>query len=123
MPADFRADIVEYLEERFGCFPDVAPKKIFGHPGYCLGRRVFAFAYEDGLCLKLPRPLYEQILKREDTTPFRPGHDIKPMGSWVVISRPEARDYDGDWELVETAMAYVLTTRGAPPKRKRKKQA
>lgn len=118
MPADFRDDIVEFLENHLVHFPEVAAKKIFGHPGFSLGNRVFAFAYDDGLCLKLPRPLYETALTQEEIRPFMPGNDTKPMGTWVVISRPDAADYDADWELIETAMAYVMTEQGAPPQRK-----
>lgn len=122
MPADYREDIVEYLEERMVHFPEVAAKKIFGHPGFSLENRVFAFAYEDGLCLKLPQPLYTEVLTQEDIHPFMPGNDSRPMGTWVVISRPDTADYDDDWELIETAMAYVMTEQGAPPPRKPKKK-
>ena len=121
MPADFREDIVEFLDERLAHYPEVSAKKIFGHPGYSLENRVFTFAYGDGLCIKLPRDLYEQVLTRDDTTPFMPGNDTRSMGTWVVISRPEAVEYDEDWELIEIAMAYVMTEQGAPPRRKKKK--
>jgi len=119
MPADYREDIVEFLENHLVHFPEVAPKKIFGHPGFCLENRVFAFAYEDGLCLKLPRPLYTEVLAQEEFRPFMPGNDTRPMGTWVVISRPDAADYDRDLELIETAMAYVMTEQGAPPQKRK----
>lgn len=118
MTATYRLDLVEYLDERLAHFPEVESRKIFGHPGYSLRGRVFVFVYDDGLCLKLPRDLYEQILRRDDAIAFMPGNDTRPMGTWVVISRPDAQEYDADWEFIETAMAYVMTEKGAPPKRK-----
>ncbi|MCF7801152.1 MAG: hypothetical protein K9N34_03960 [Candidatus Marinimicrobia bacterium] len=118
MTAEYRLDLVEYLDERLAHFPEVESRKIFGHPGYSLQNRVFVFVYADGLCVKLPRGLYEQILERNDVQAFMPGKDTRPMGTWAVISRPDAQEYDADWELIETAMAYVMTEQGAPPKRK-----
>ncbi|MCF7796413.1 MAG: hypothetical protein K9N11_01170 [Lentisphaeria bacterium] len=120
MTVDYRFDLVDYLDERFAHYPEVENRKIFGHPGYSLQGRVFVFAYDDGLCMKLPRDLYEKTLTRDDTKAFMPGNDTRPMGTWVVISRPDAQEYDADWELIETAMAYVMTAQGAPPKRKKK---
>lgn len=123
MSSNYRRDLVEYLDERLAHYPEVESRKIFGHPGYSLESRVFVFAYDDGLCVKLPRELYQTILTRDDVQPFMPGNDTRPMGTWAVISRPDAQEYDADWELIETAMAYVMTDQGAPPKRKRQRKS
>ena len=120
MPSNFRDDIVEILEDQFADLPGVHSGMIFGHPGFKVGNRVFCFAWEDGLCLKLPKADYEAALELEEAEPFAPGGSR--MGTWVVISFPEAPQYLEQWHWVEKALAYIVTDEAAPPKKRRKRR-
>ena len=95
---------------------DIHRGLIFGHPGFKVGSRVFCFAWEDGLCLKLPRADYEAALELEEAEPFAPLGS--KMGTWVVFSFPEASQYLEQWHWVEKALAYIVTDEAAPPKKK-----
>lgn len=118
--AAYRDDILEVLEDQFAELPGIHPGMIFGHPAFKVGDRVFCFAWEDGLCLKLPKADYEAALELEESEPFAPGGSR--MGTWVVLSFPEAPQYLEQWHWVEKALAYIVTDEAAPPKKRRKKR-
>jgi hypothetical protein len=115
--SNYRDDIIEALEVRLLMYPEVVKGRIFGHPGFKIGNRLFCFAYEDGLALKLAREDYQAILESEEAEPFRPGGS-SPMGTWAVLTYPDAQDYIEHWEWIEKAMAYIVTDEAAPPKKK-----
>ncbi len=56
----------------------------------------------------------------EEAEPFAPGGS--KMGTWVLLSFPEARDYLEQWHWLEKALAYIVTDEAAPPKKKRKRR-
>jgi len=112
----YRDDILEYLENRLFQYPEIEPKKIFGHPGFSIINRIFCFVYEDGLSIKLPRETYTRLLEEDqNTAPFTPRKS--PMGTWVVLTLPDPQDYDGYWKLIEEAMDYIITPEANPKKR------
>ena len=116
--SEYRDDIIDKLEDQFRNFPEVRKGLIFGHPGFSIGGRFFCFAYGDGLSLKLQKMDYEAILKLDSAEPFRPGRS--PMGTWAVLTYPDAEDYLLNWQWIEKSMAYIVTDEAAPPKRKRR---
>ena len=118
--ASFREDILDIVGKQFEYYPEVRRGKMFGHPGFSIMGRFFCFAYEDGLALKLPREDYDRILELEEAEKFQPGSS--PMGTWVVLTYPEAEQYLDNWEWMDKAMAYIVTDEAAPPKKRRKKK-
>ncbi|UCH63648.1 MAG: hypothetical protein JSU77_04165 [Fidelibacterota bacterium] len=121
MVASHRDDILEILEDQFADLPGVHRGMIFGHPGFKVGDRVFCFAWEDGLCLKLPKADYEAALELEEAEAFAPGGS--KMGTWVVLSFPEAPQYLEQWHWVDKALAYIVTDEAAPPKKRSKRRS
>lgn len=117
--ARYRDDILEFLENRLVEYPEVEARPMFGHPGFSIGSRVFAFVYADGLSLKLPRELYDRVLNEEGIIPFSPRKT--PMGTWVVLRLPDADDYAGRWDLIEAAMDYIVTAEADPKKKKKQR--
>ena len=118
--ANYREDIVEELKDRFSEYPEVTPGKMFGHPGFKIMGRFFCFAYEDGVCVKLPPADYEAALELDEAEKFSPND--RPMGFWVVFTYPETEDYFNNWIWFEKAMAYIVTDEAAPPKKKKKQR-
>jgi len=117
--SNYREDIIEAIEGRLMLEnPEVEKKRIFGHPGFAVNRRMFCFAYEDGLCLKLSRQDYEQLLKLEGTEKFAP-MGTKPMGTWAVLTYAEPQEYLENWDWIEKALNYIVTDEAAPPKKRR----
>ena len=120
MHHNYRDDLVELLHFEMKRYPDVARGMIFGHPGWKWQNRVFAFPYEDGICLKMPVADYAAALALPEAEPFCPMGE-RPMSTWVVITYPEAEKYLEKWDLIDKALAYVKTDEGAPGKRKKTK--
>lgn len=118
----YREDIIEAIETRLMSeHPEVAKGKIFGHPGFMVNRRVFCFVYEDGLCMKLSKSDYEDILKLDNTEKFAPMGE-RPMGTWVVLTYPEAEEYLDNWHWLEKSLEYIVTDEAAPPKKSSKRK-
>ena len=118
--SDFREDIIDKLDIQFRNHPEVARGFIFGHPGFTIIGRFFCFAYEDGLSIKLHPTDYTQILELDEAEPFCPGGS--PMGTWAVLTYPDAEDYLHNWQWIEKSMAFIVTDEAAPIKKKRKKK-
>ena len=117
--SNYREDIIDAIETRLMQYPEVHKGRMFGHPGFSIQKRFFCFAYEDGLALKLCKTDYAEALQLEETEPFKPGGS-SPMGTWIILTYPEAEEYLEHWEWLEKAMAYIVTAEAAPPKKKRK---
>lgn len=118
-PADFRDDIIDRLETRFREYHEVISGRIFGHVGFSINRRFFCFGYEDGLAIKLHPDDYAKILQLDETESFRPGGSA--MGTWAVLTYPDAEQYLDNWHWIDKAMAYIVTDEAAPPKKSRKR--
>jgi|GEM_PF-1252570 len=118
--SNYREDIIEAIEARLMMeHPEVEKKRIFGHLGFAVNKRVFCFAYEDGLCLKLSRQDYEELLKMDSTEKFAPMGE-KPMGTWAVLTYAEPQEYLENWDWIEKALSYIVTDEAAPPKKNKK---
>lgn len=120
MDSNYRDDILALLEREMKRYPEVNRGMIFGHPGWKWQNRVFAFPFEDGLCLKLPKAIYAEALALPEGEPFCPMGE-RPMGSWAVITYPEVESYLSNWRWIDTALAFVKTDEGAPVKKGAKK--
>jgi len=116
--SEYREDIIDKIDLRLREHPEVRKSVIFGHPGYSIIGRVFCFAYEDGLTVKLHRDDQAEALKLEEAARFCPGG--RPMGTWVVFTFPDGEDYLENWHWIKKAMSYIVTDEAAPPKKKRK---
>ncbi len=119
MTDNYRRDIQELLDDRFADDPRVMSGLMFGHPGYKREGRVFCFVYADGLALKLAPADYRACLELDEAEPFCPRGT--PMGTWVVLSYPDAPEYLDNWQWVEKALAYIITAEAAPPRKKKKR--
>ena len=115
--SNYREDIVDVISARMEEFIEVKKGKIFGHPGFSINNRFFCFAYEDGLSLKLSLDDYNSILELEEADKFKPNNS--PMGTWAVLTYPEAEEYINNWEWIDKAMAYIVTDEAAPRKKKK----
>ena len=72
--------------------PNVAPGKMFGYPAYYVNRKLFACMYGNGVGVKVPEELAENLLTEEHIIPFQPMGKPR-MREWVQIDRPYSADY------------------------------
>ena len=85
--------------------PKVTPGKMFGYPAYYVGGKLFASFYEDGVCVKVPESLTNELLEREYIEPFQPMG--RKMREWVQINRHNSEDYLKDKDLFDASIKFV----------------
>ena len=91
-PHDDRDDVKEILAQIASSSPRYRLGKIMGHTGVYVGRKMAAFASDDGVGLKIRKADTEKILKEyPDCRVFMPMG--RQMSGWVVLTLDNAEDY------------------------------
>jgi TfoX/Sxy family transcriptional regulator of competence genes len=103
----FNRDIKEILDSFLLEFPEVTAGKMFGYPAYYVRQKLFACIYENGVGIKVPEYLAEELIKSEGVTNFQPMGRAK-MKQWIQINRQKPDDYLKDKELFKASVDYVL---------------
>ena len=100
-----RQDLEAWADDRFLADPSFAKRKTFGCPSYYRGKKMFAFIYEDALGIKLPPERVAEVIAKDPDTfaHFNPGDGI--MKNWLMITRPEAEEYERDEALIQEGLA------------------
>jgi len=68
--AQFNIKHKEVLDTFLLNIPFVKEGKMYGHPAYYVGGKLFASLYMEGVCVKIPESLVVELLKREEIVPF-----------------------------------------------------
>lgn len=97
-----RDDVLELGEKWFGYEMGLPQKKTFGCPSWYKRKKMFAFLYGDALGIKC-HP--EVVLQKIKSDPVAYAH-FNPSGTgimknWLMITRPEASEYEQDKALIE----------------------
>ncbi|MBM4424916.1 MAG: TfoX/Sxy family protein [Chloroflexi bacterium] len=107
--------------------PGVTAGKMFGYPAYYVHRKLFACVYGDGVGVKVPEAMANELLTQKHIVPFQPMGRAR-MREWIQINRASSEDYEQDQEVFHRAAQFVgaLKKAGrlkppspAPQKRKR----
>lgn len=98
-----RADLEEWADGLFLGEYALLKRKTFGCPAYYKGKKMFAFLYEDALGIKLDPDEVKTFVSKDSEVyaHFNPGDGI--MKNWLMITYPEASDYDQELELIASA--------------------
>ncbi len=83
----------------------VVPGKMFGYPAYYVGGKLFASFYEDGVCVKVPDSLANELLEREYIDPFQPMG--RKMREWIHINRQNSKDYLKDKDIFDASIKFI----------------
>jgi hypothetical protein len=86
---------------------------MFGLPAFYAAGRLFACVHGEGVGLKLPEAMVEELVEMPGVRPFQP-YGRPPMREWVQIDREDSQDYADDMDLLLTAMTFAAGA-GAPP--------
>lgn len=97
--------------------PVVKPGKMYGHPAYYVGGKLFASLYMDGVCVKIPEKRVKDLLKRGNIKPFEPMG--RKMKEWILIVREKSEDYLNDRLIFDESIEFVSTILGLNLKKKR----
>ena len=108
-----KAKYNQYIKETLDSFlleyPGVIAGKMFGYPAYYVGKKLFACVYENGVGIKVPEDLAEDLIKTEGIVNFQPMGRAK-MRQWIQINRQEPDDYLKDKEIFKASIDHVLKT-------------
>lgn len=100
-----------FLRDWMRTYPEVREGRMFGHPAFFVGKKMFACVYGDGVGLKLPAERAAALLAAPDVVPFQP-YGKPRMREWVQINRAVSEDYLGDRDAFEQAIRYVAEDGG-----------
>ncbi len=102
-----RDDLLDLGERWFGYELGLPQKKTFGCPSWYKGKKMFAFLYEDALGIKCHPKIVLQKIKTDPAVyaHFNPGDGV--MKNWLMITRPEASEYEQDKPFVEACFAQM----------------
>lgn len=87
--------------------PFVKPGKMYGHPAYYIGGKLFASLYIEGVCVKVPESMVKKLLEREEIEPFE--HMGRKMREWILINRKKSEDYLKDQDIFDESIKYVAS--------------
>ena len=83
----------------------VKPGKMFGHPAYYVGGKLFASLYMEGVCIKLPEARVKELLTKDDYSPFQAMG--RTMKEWIMITHKNSNDYIKDKTIFKESLEYV----------------
>ena len=87
--------------------PIVKHGKMYGHPAYYVGGKLFASLFMEGVCIKVPESLKNELLDGKEIVPFTPMG--RNMREWILINRKNSKDYLKDQEIFEKSIEYVAS--------------
>ncbi len=96
--------------------PIVKPGKMYGHPAYYVGGKLFASLFMEGVCVKVPEKLKNDLLDGKEIVPFTPMG--RNMREWILINRAKSEDYLKDKEIFEKSIKYVASIANIELKKK-----
>ena len=114
--AQFNIKHKEVLDTFLLNIPFVKEGKMYGHPAYYVGGKLFASLYMEGVCVKIPESLVVELLKREEIVPFQPMG--RKMREWVQINRDKSEDYLKDLDIFEASIEFVASLANIELKKK-----
>jgi TfoX/Sxy family transcriptional regulator of competence genes len=119
----YRNDVLATVSALLAERPEATPRKMFGHPGFAVGGKMFACLYDDGVAVKLPEATAQAAVARPDVEAFRPYG--KSMREWVLIAHDDLAAYADDVDLFEAAIEYVagVASQSAPSRGGRRRKA
>ena len=112
----YREDVLAAVSDLVAGRPDVTSRAMFGHPGFAVGGKLFAFLYDAGLALKISEERVPAATARPDVSTLSAYG--KNMRAWVYVEHDDLAAYAGDLDLIDAAIVYVAS-RPAPPPRAR----
>jgi hypothetical protein len=104
--AEYDAGIKGIIDEMLLPVPGVKPGKMFGYPGYYINGKLFACVYENGVSLKVPVGVREELLAEADIEFFVPMEN-RPMREWVFIRKGNPKDYRDYEKAFLAGLEYV----------------
>ena len=104
--ANYDPEIKNVLDSFLMKIPVVESGKMFGYPAYYVNKRLFACVYENGVGIKVPFDMANDLVGKEGIIPFVPMGRNK-MKEWIMINRDLPEDHLNDIEIFERSIEFV----------------
>jgi hypothetical protein len=114
--AQFNLNHKKVLDQFLLEIPIVKPGKMYGHPAYYIGGKLFASLFMEGVCVKVPEVLKNELLDGKEIVPFTPMG--RKMREWILINRKNSKDYLKDKDIFEKSIEYVASIANIELKKK-----
>lgn len=106
-----REDVVNFLEELFAGDDGIIRGQMMGHPSWYVmvsgKKKLFTSAWENGITLKLPDELIEELYEESRARPFEPMGPGKGMKGWVYIARDGIDELRAEEDMIHAARDFV----------------
>lgn len=106
-----REDVVEMLDELFADDEGIVRGQMMGHPSWFVlvggKKKLFTSAWEQGITLKLPDDLIDELYSEGRARPFEPMGPGKGMKGWVYIARQGIDEIRAEEELIHLSRDFV----------------
>ena len=96
--------------------PIVVPGKMYGHPAYYVGGKLFASLYMDGVCVKIPEKRVKELLINDGIFSFEPMG--RNMREWIYVIRRKSEDYLKDRVIFQESIKFVSSLSNIKLKKK-----
>ena len=81
---------------------------MFGYPAYYINKKLVACIYKDGVGVKVPETVANELIGKKGTLHFQPLGRPKMKG-WIQINRENPEDYLKDVEIFETSVSFLTS--------------
>jgi hypothetical protein len=106
--ATYNPEIKIILDQILPGIPGVTPGTMFGYPAYYIHDKMFACIYENGVGIKIPQKIAEDLAGRPGFSYFQPLGRAR-MKSWIFLERSNPNDYSNELPLFMTSIEYVVS--------------
>ena len=106
--AKYNSEVKRVVDSFMLGMPGVVEGKMFGYPAYYVHKKLIGCIYEDGVGIKVPEKMANELRKQEGITYFQPMGRRK-MKEWIQINRDEPDEFLKDIGIFEAAVSYVAS--------------
>ncbi|MCB1216761.1 hypothetical protein KDL44_05175 [bacterium] len=107
----YREDVAAMLDDLFADDDNIIRGQMMGHPSWYVmvagKKKLFTSAFENGITLKLPVELANDMLAEGRARPFEPMGAGKPMKGWIYIDNDDLDAIRAEEEMIHAARDYV----------------
>jgi hypothetical protein len=96
--------------------PFVKPGKMYAYPAYYIGGMLFASLFVEGVCVKVPESLVNELIQKDGFVPFEPMG--RKMREWILINRNKSEEYIKDQDIFNASIEFVSSIAGLNLKKK-----
>jgi len=102
----FNPEVKEYIDSILLKNPSVIAGKMFGYLAYYINKKLVACIYENGVGLKVPADIANQLIGKDGIVHFQPLGRPR-MKEWIQINRENPEYYLKDTEIFEISINFV----------------